>query len=344
MNDEVMNMAQMKVFQLMPHTDVAGRGIIFECWGNRDLARYAPRQEFRALTYLLHILMQDDTVRRRGYVMLVNGANTSGRQFAREFPKYLQWVDAALPIRMRAAHICNASPVMHYLILPTVKRFVPRDMRLRGKLHRGSAEGLLRYLAEYNLPSDRVPAELGGSAAVLDANQFLIDRMVLEAASAGLPLFSPTANAGEGTVAMAAAAVVPPPLANATSIGSSSIATEGDGTVTESSKRQRTAARKKTKKPRNVTDPRMARAVKAKQDDPEMPLNDALIVGGFRFEMIPGKKDIEIKDDEGISLKQVCLQCVCVCTIVIHCQRTGQNHSFFIVLHLSCCCVFVESF
>ena len=257
--------------------------------------------------------MQDDALRRRGYVILVNGANTSGRQFSRESPKYLQWLDAALPIRMRAAHICNASPVMHYLILPTVKRFVPRDVRLRGKLHRGSAEELLRYLAEYNLPSDRVPAELGGSVG-LDVNQFLIDRISLEAASAGIPL-SPTAgNVDEGTVTTMAAAVVSPPGSsdtapsmanvNVTSIGGSGNAME----MSTYTKRQKTAAQKKTKKPRNVMDPRMARAVKAKQDDAVMTLYDALVVGGFHFELIPGKKDVEIVDEEGISLKQVCLQ------------------------------------
>lgn len=325
MKDEVMNMAQRKVFQLLPHTDMAGRGIILECWGHRDFARYTTRQEFRALVYLLHILMQDDDIRQRGYVILVNGANTSGRQFSRDFPKYLQWVDAALPLRMRAAHICNASPVMHYLILPTVKRFVPRDVRLRGKLHRGSAEELLRYLAEYNLPSDRVPAELGGSV-LLDVNQFLIDRISLEAASAGIPL-SPTATAANTIVvdigtnnAVAAAAVV----SHSGSMVTTSIST----------KRQRTAAQKNTKKPRNVMDPRMARAVKAKQDNADMTLYDALVLGGFHFEFMKEKKNAEIFDEEGISLKQVCFHmCIAVCACVF---ISFSSYTFLFMCLSSC--------
>ena len=56
---------------------------------------------------------------------------------------------------------------------------------------------------------------------------------------------------------------------------------------------------------RNVVDPRMALAVKAKQSDPDMKLYDALVAGGFVFTEDPDER--EMYDQDGTSLTQVSL-------------------------------------
>ena len=56
---------------------------------------------------------------------------------------------------------------------------------------------------------------------------------------------------------------------------------------------------------RNIIDPRMAKAVRAKQEDPDLSLCDALISGGYVFTLKgPGRTDFDRFDEDGISLKQ----------------------------------------
>ena len=62
---------------------------------------------------------------------------------------------------------------------------------------------------------------------------------------------------------------------------------------------------KRRKGPRNIVDPRMARAVRGKQDDPDLSLYDALTFGGFKFARKgSGTTDTNVFDEDGVSLKQ----------------------------------------
>ena len=99
----------------------------------------------------------------------------------------LRALDGAFPIRRCSIHICNASPLVSYVLYPVALRLTSKNVRLRTRLHRGSGDDLLRSLAEFNLPRDRVPSDLGGSV-VLNIYQFLIDRFTLEASRAGINL------------------------------------------------------------------------------------------------------------------------------------------------------------
>jgi len=53
-------------------------------------------------------------------------------------------------------------------------------------------------------------------------------------------------------------------------------------------------------------DDRMNKAVKARQQDPELPLLAALLQGGFIFPQEPkrGVKDTEVVDTDGVTAKQ----------------------------------------
>ena len=63
--------------------------------------------------------------------------------------------------------------------------------------------------------------------------------------------------------------------------------------------------RSKRKGPRNIVDPRMAKAVRAKQDDPELSLRDALTSGGFAFSQKgSGTTDNDMFDEDDVSIRQ----------------------------------------
>ena len=49
----------------------------------------------------------------------------------------------------------------------------------------------------------------------------------------------------------------------------------------------------------------MAKAVRAKQEDPDLKLHDALIIGGFVFtQKGPRQTDFDFFDEDGVTLKQ----------------------------------------
>jgi len=193
MRGEVVNMAKSGIFQLMPKTDAAGRAIIYVIIGRRDYSLYSVKQEVMWLTYLLEIVVQQKSLQSRGFVLLVDTSNGTGRHRTRQSQQYLQRaMNGAFPIRMCSLHIiCNVNSFFTRVIFPVMKRLSSKRIRLRTRLHRDSGDDLLRSLATFHLPPDRLPSDMGGSV-VLDINQFLIDRLSLEALQAGICL--PTAE------------------------------------------------------------------------------------------------------------------------------------------------------
>ena len=290
MRDEVVNMAKSGFFQLMPNTDAAGRAIICCRAEKRDFSQYSVRQEVVWLTYLLEVVVQHKSLQSRGFVLLLDLSNASKKHYKRQSDQYFQRAfQSAFPIRMRLHHVCNANPFVSYVVFPVAWRVLSKNMRLRTRKHRGSGEDLLRSLAEFNLPRDRLPSDMGGSV-VMNINQFLLDRFSLEASRAGINLQpSATDNVDQadraGTLPSAdphhnwheqaplsaggAAAVAASRGSNARSKrnGARNIL---DPRKAKSAAFRSTRGSSKRKGPRNVVDPRMAKAVRAKQDDPDL--------------------------------------------------------------------------
>ena len=290
MRDEVVNMAKSGFFQLMPNTDAAGRAIIYCRAEKRDFSQYSVRQEVVWLTYLLEIVVRHKSLQSRGFVLLLDLSNASRKHYKRQSDRYFQRAfESAFPIRMRLHHVCNANPFVNYVVFPVARRVLSKNMRMRTRFHRGSGEDLLRSLAEYNLPRNRVPSDMGGSV-LLGINQFLLDRFSLEASRAGINLQpSATDNVDQadraGTLPSAdphhnwheqaplsaggAAAVAASRGSNARSKrnGARNIL---DPRKAKSAAFRSTRGSSKRKGPRNVVDPRMAKAVRAKQDDPDL--------------------------------------------------------------------------
>ena len=303
MRDELVNMVKSGLIQLMPNTDAAGRAIIYVRLAKRDYSLYSVKQEVMWLTYLLEIAVQHKSLQSRGFVVLFDISNGTGRHRTRQSQQYMQRaLDGAFPIRMCSLHIvCNVNSLFTRVIFPVVQRLRPKHMRLRTRFHRGSGEDLLRSLAEFNLPRDRLPSDIGGSI-----NQFLIDRFQLEASRAGINLQSVEEQSSPGgqsnragtTLSLAAstrnrhgqAPQSDGPYAGGAAVAAASGDTKGSA---------------KRKGPRNVVDPRMAKAVRAKQDDPDLSLHDALISGGFAFSQKgSGTTDYDFFDENDVSLKQ----------------------------------------
>lgn len=89
-----------------------------------------------------------------------------------------------------------------------------------------------------------------------------------------------------------------------------------------------TKKQKKKKRPynaKNSGDPPMSKAIKAKIDNPDMSLYEALLVGGFSFAQRQGTKDIDVRDSDGISSKQVSLS-ITVYNVI---DRVARNGFFF---------------
>jgi len=300
-------MANSGIFQLMPTTDAAGRAIIYVRLCKRDYSRYSVKQEVMWLTYLLEIAVQHKSLQSRGFVVLFDMSNGTGRHRTRQSQQYMQRaLDGAFPIRMCSLHIvCNVNSLFTRVVFPVMKRFASKHVRLRTRFHRGSGEDILRSLAEFNLPRDRLPSDIGGSV-LLDINQFLIDRFQLEASRAGINLqseeekSSPEGQSNRAGTTLSSAAPThngygqAPPLDGSSAGGAAAAAASGG-----------TKGSSKRKGPRNVVDPRMAKAVRAKQDDPDLSLHDALISGGFAFSQKgSGTTDYDFFDENDVSLKQ----------------------------------------
>ena len=303
MRDEVMNMAKSGMCQLMPSTDAAGRAIIYVRLAKRDYSLYSVKQEIMWLTYLLEIVVQHKSLRSRGVVFIADTSGVSRKCFKRQSAKYFaRAVNDVFPIRICSMHNCNANPLMTYLIFPVFQRLMPKNIRLRIRLHRSTGEDLLRSLAEFNLPRDRLPSDLGGNV-VLDINQFLIDRFQLEASQAGVNLqASGTDNVKKADRNGTKLSSVgehhyehgqAPPIDRPSTGAAAAAVSPG------------TNASSKRKGARNVVDPRMAKAVRAKQEDPDLSLYDSLISGGYVFiQKGSGRTDFDRFDEDGISLKQ----------------------------------------
>ena len=326
MADELMPMADRRVVQLLPCTDGAGRAIIYMRLANREFSIYSLDQEVMTLFYIVETIVATNQGRDRGLVLCIDGRDTSRKHYTRKFPKYAHLFDNTFPVRLRAFHICHPSNVLFYIIHPIVKRFMPKHVRLRVKMHNGTMSEVLQRLSEYNLTPDCIPTELGGNV-ILDMNQFLMNRMVAEAAAVGIHLES----AGQGTDATSRAvghaevealpskrprsadgidtmrSSASPPAMSSVSSAQSQPSPIGDVIGSSASsgpvKSKKPPRKAKRTGQRNVVDPRMALAVKAKQSDPDMKLYDALVAGGFVFTEDPDER--EMYDQDGTSLTQV---------------------------------------
>ena len=180
MRDEVLPMIQYPIWRRLPVTDAAGRAILYGETSLRDFTKYSPEQEVRAIMYMFETILEDDDLRRKGFVALYNSQNLQQHQCSRALTRRnVTLFETVLPIRNRATHMCHPTKFMFYIFLPVVRFFLPKEVRLRLKVHYGDTEQVLRELDGFCLPRDRVPDSLGGNLHY-NMNQWVLDRMAVE--------------------------------------------------------------------------------------------------------------------------------------------------------------------
>ena len=345
MADEMIPMAERRVFQLLPCADKAGRAIFLFQLCNRDLTEYSVERENMTLFYLFESIFTSNAC--SGHVVLVDARNITGQHHSKKTQKYTPLIDSVFPSRLRALHICYPSSFMYYVVHPIVKYLLPKQIRLRIKLHHGAVQKVLGSLRTYNLPPECVPVELGGALAI-DMNEFLMDNMRKEADALGLHV-QPVDNGHNdheqddshrekrqhstciGHGRMATSSTSPPAMAELsladsvyakTSVHFKSQSTGGTSTSKVDGADISAVPRgQKRKGPRNVVDPRMAIAVKERQRYPKMKLYDALVAGGFVFRHDPERN--EMVDQDGTTLVQVStylhfIQCIYIKYVWLH--------------------------
>ena len=292
MQDEVLPMAQRAVYQLLPATDAAGRAILYFAFQKRDWEQYSLKQEFMAIIYQMELLMGTEEIREKGFIFLIDGRNSTRKHYSVLLSTYISRFDDAFPITIRSAHICYPMSVLYYVILPVIKAFLPKRIRVRIKMHYGTKEEVVKSLADYNLPIGCVPVEIGGKL-VLEPAHFLVQRLEKEM----IPMKEEgTANSKTNQKAEPEDDLKP-----------SAPISQDSGGISEYKKATKKQKKKRSYNAENAGDPRMSKALKAKIDNPDMSLYEALLVGGFSFAPGQGTKDIDVKDSDGISLKQVSL-------------------------------------
>ena len=174
-------------------------------------------------------------------------------------------------------------------------------------MHFGTQEKVLRELRDgYCLPVDKLPVELGGTV-VLNMDQFLADRTLLENSQLGTAssqeVLSTRKSKRTREVKPKGAQITlpppPPPPPQPSSKSKRKVPSpkpRASPTTSHYGEKKKEAKKKSNIKGRRP-DPRMARAVEARMGDPSLTLLDALVIGGYVF------NDKKI-DQDGTTLRQ----------------------------------------
>lgn len=271
--EEALEMCHRAVEQPLPEPDGAGRAVMYvnpSRRSRRSSVAATADQQLRALFYVLECVAADASFRRRGLVLLIDVRDYGREHFHRRLLKVeTDLMFSVFPIRTRAVHLCNPNDVAFYVLAPIIKFFIPRDFRLRVIFHRGgSPEQMLAELACYNLPRDRLPAELGGGVS-LNMGRWLADRMRAEQRQAVEQQHKERQE-------------------------------QEAGDAKPASKRPKKEKNEETRG--RKSDPRMVRALQAKSANPDVSLFDALVAGGFQFFEEEGMDDLV--DLDGVTLAQ----------------------------------------
>ena len=285
MQDEIEHIVKRPINQLLPETDASGRAIIYTVATRRNFAEYSVKQENRTLWYLLQLASENDQVRKSGFVGVTDGRNVERKHFSKKLAADREeLLCQAQPIPFRSLHLLYPSLLAHYFILPIVKNLIRRNTRFRMISHYGSQSEVLRELEEdYRLPSSCLPTDIGGVVHV-NVMKWVQERFALE-----------TSRANQRMHVQDAPSI--PPLFNAAAAARSD--------DTNGATMKATAKKKKKGKRggnRGKADPRMDRAVGAREANPDMTPYDALLFGGFVFTKVEGSN--EMVDADNISLKQ----------------------------------------
>ena len=289
MRGQIEPMIRQGIDTVLPVTDATGRAIILVDGSKRNFDVYSFAQEIQGMFYLVQCLAENDEIRKRGLVFLMDGRNMQRSHYSRKISIMSQVIFHCMPIRCRAFHVFP-NWLVHYVLTPVIKRIIPKGLRMRLKFHYGTTDAILTELDGFNLPKSRLPVQLGGDV-VTDMNQWIAERIALETVK--------SAN-----VAPSSDGISVPAAKKARGMSEASYAKIGS--KKPSSMPVKTTAAVKKRRGRRFgrkSDPRMARAIEIKAANEDMSLQDALIAGGYAFHY--NSEILDKVDEDGISLTQV---------------------------------------
>lgn len=279
---------------LLPVKDNFGRAIIYTHPVNLVPSKF--HNQIRIWWYLVHVAMEDDEALRNGFIIVSNARNTSLTNFdARSTAAICTSGDRFFPIRWRQTHCCHTNPVFP-LVAAMVKSVLSQEQRDTFVLHNGTSEQVIESFRENGIPKHCLPTDIGGSI-VVSPELFIRERLTTEGCftseeSGGMSQLRMTRSENVVGSSVDTALLVPEKKPYAQ--------------VKKAKKKASSTATKQSVQPGRPGDPRMNAAVQAKLEDPDLPLLEALAVGGFIFEDInkPGVKSSEVRDKDGVTVYQ----------------------------------------
>lgn len=275
---------------------------------------------------MIHVAIEDVTVLQRGLVILIYPQEARLEQFDQSLWNSIsKFCERSLPIRWRSTHIVHPNRFFS-IIHPVFMSSLPKDVQDRVVVHSGTKMKVLANLLRFCLPWDRIPSEIGGCID-LDFEKWLAERTAKEdqAAFQKQPAHYSSYPIPSGAVNHTLTVVLPPELPPMRTIRQNSVSdqalrnpeiadnvesgekllkllkntTKSDGKVS-AAKGPSTAIKTGRK-----SDPRMDRAVRAKLDDPSLPLVDALRLGGFDFPQLDGSSpQYSFQDKDNVKITQ----------------------------------------
>ena len=128
--------------------------------------------------YFLETIVEEENLRKQGYVILVDFRNFSWNQMSRKMIRFWARAVTIMPLSLKGGHLCYPSALANFAI-STFKTLLSKDIRLRGRMHYGAPSHVLTELSGFCLPMDCVPVDLGGLLPV-NASEWVMKRQILE--------------------------------------------------------------------------------------------------------------------------------------------------------------------
>jgi len=179
MQDEVDNLINRRVIQLLPVPDGSGRAILFSDLTRRELSRYSSKQEMMAAFYFLDVADESPDFLHSGHIYISNSFGLNKSAFNRSSREFGARINDFAPSKLRAMHAINPSKITHHCIIPICKRLFGKTLGMRIVTHRGSPDKISRELAQYRLPKECIPIEIGGELH-FDMKEWVAQRRAIE--------------------------------------------------------------------------------------------------------------------------------------------------------------------
>ena len=123
-------------------------------------------QTLQVWWYLIHVAMENPSVRKNGFIMLGNIKEMRLRHFnPKRVLAMLKSGENYFPIRLQSLDLCNPM-IIYPLVAPVVKAMLSLRLRQLLMVHRGTSERVLESLNACSLPNYCIPTNLGGNLDV----------------------------------------------------------------------------------------------------------------------------------------------------------------------------------